>query len=87
MPANPEPGERLAALEADVRNLKERIPELNASLQQTVSEFRQALDKHRDHHRDEAREASNTRWRWISALLAVAVVLGPILTYCLPKVF
>jgi len=87
MPQKPDPGERLAALEARVQDLKERLTELNASLHQTTSEFRQALDKHRDHHRDEAREASKTRWRWISAALAAAAVLGPILTYCLPKVF
>jgi cyclopropane fatty-acyl-phospholipid synthase-like methyltransferase len=74
-------------VETDVKHLLTRVAELDASLQQTVSEFREALEKHRDHHRDEAREASNTRWRWISALLAVAAVLGPILTYCLPKVF
>ena len=87
MPAKPDPGERLAALEANLQNLKERVNDMNASLGQTVSEFREALEKHRDHHRDEAREASKTRWRWVSALLAVATVLGPILTYCLPKVF
>jgi len=87
MPAKPDPGERLAALEADVRNLKEGITEVKASLYQTVSELRQALEKHRDHHRDEAREASNTRWRWITAALGVTAVLGPVLTYSLPKVF
>jgi len=87
MPAQPDPSERLAALEAHVQNLKERVTNVDASLQQTVTEFRQALDKHRDHHRDEAREASNSR-RWlITAALGVAAVLGPILTYFLPKVF
>jgi hypothetical protein len=87
MPAGPYPAERLAALEANLQNLKERVNGISASLDQTVSEFRGALDKHRDHHRDEAREASDTRWKWISLALGAAAVLGPILTYCLPKVF
>ena len=87
MPVRPDPGERVAALEAHVQDLKERVNGIDASLQQTVAEFRQALDKHRDHHRDEAREASNSRWRLISAVLGIAAVVGPVLTYCLPKLF
>ena len=59
-------------MEAHVQDLKERISGIDASLQQTVAEFRQALEKHRDHHRDEAREASNSRWKL--ATLAVALL-------------
>jgi hypothetical protein len=79
MPGRPDPGERLAALEAHVQDLKERLGGVDASLQQTVSEFRRALDKHRDHHRDEAREASNSRWKLATlavALLGVASSIG-----------
>ena len=85
MPAQPDPGERLAALEAHVQNLRERIADVDASMRQTVTEFRQALDTHRDHHRDEAREASNSRWRLATLVVALVGVASSIALFFVGK--
>lgn len=45
--------------------------ELDAAQKETVKEFRHALEKHRDFHDTNAKHAVETRWKWISALLAV----------------
>lgn len=79
--------ERMAALEAHVRNLQERLRDIDASLRETVREFREALERHRDGHRTEAGEAARTRWRWLSAVLGLLTVAGPIATYAATRIW
>ncbi len=79
--------ERMAALEAHLQNLKERQGETDAALRETVREFREALERHRNHHSSEAQQSSQTRWRWVSIGLAILAVAGPIATFVATKVW
>ncbi len=87
MPDQRDVAERIAALEAHFQNLRERLGEIDASLRETVKEFRQALERHRDHHSSEAQQSSQTRWRWVSVGLAFLAVAGPIATFVATKVW
>lgn len=80
-------GERIAALEAHVQHLNDRLAEVRASLQETTKEFRQAVERHQDHHSDEAAQSSNSRWRLVSAVLGILAVVGPIATFVATKVW
>ena len=71
-----ETAERIAKLEANVENLRLTNADLKADLRQTVKEFREALEKHEGHHQTSA----NTKWKIISAVLAVVAIASPIVT-------
>ena len=79
--------ERIAQLEVHVQNLNDRVTEVRASLQETTKEFREAIERHRDHHSDEAAQSSNSRWRLVSAVLGILAVVGPIATFVATKVW
>ena len=71
MPREPSTSERLASLETHIQHLLGRISDTDASLKQTTLEFRVALEKHREEHRAEKKESADTRWKIISAVIAV----------------
>jgi hypothetical protein len=54
-------GERMAAQEAYVQATRERMNGLEASQKETVKEFREALERHRDDHDAKAKAAAETK--------------------------
>ena len=80
MPTETSLAERIAALEAHIQNLRDRIVGIEAAQQQTVREFREALEKHNDDHTTKAKEAGESKWKWVSAVLGLFAVAGPIAT-------
>ncbi|HEY8767426.1 MAG TPA: hypothetical protein VIP09_09235 [Dehalococcoidia bacterium] len=86
MPAERNVGERVAAIERDVQNFREQLAGLEADQKETVREFRAALERHQDLHESKSKEAADTKWKWISAILGVLAVIGPIATFVATEV-
>jgi predicted phage gp36 major capsid-like protein len=81
MPAERNVGERVAAIETHVQNLRDQLAGLEADQKETVREFRAALERHQDLHTSKSKEAADTKWKWVSAILGALAVVGPIATY------
>jgi hypothetical protein len=69
----------MAVLETQLQNVRERLGEVDAAGRETVKEFRVAIEKHKDDHITQVKESANTRWKWISAILALLAVADPVL--------
>ncbi len=68
-------GERLVRVETEIKNLREITISIDASLKQTTLEFRQAFDRHRDNHKDEARISTDLRWKFITIIVTILTFL------------